>query len=73
MSSPWNDARYVFLTAKACPACGSARFIHCWSSNEGDGTRTQREICRRCSARIVFVLEPPEENPRIGEVAEIRP
>jgi hypothetical protein len=62
----WSDAPIVFLTGKSCPHCGGRKFIHCWTDANGDGSRTQRQICKRCSRRVLFVIEfpPSGENRR---------
>lgn len=60
--SDWQDSPTVFLTGKVCPwGCGSTSFVHGWTSDNGDGSKTQYQICRRCSRRVRFVVEilPP--------------
>jgi len=54
----WIDAPIVELPAKRCPhpGCDSSKFIHVWSSDNHDGSRSQRQICCRCSRRVIFVV-----------------
>jgi hypothetical protein len=61
----WSDAPAVHLVAKVCPwpRCGSTRFVNCWVRDNGDGSRTQFQVCRACSRRVRFVIEresPPD-------------
>jgi transposase-like protein len=59
--SSWSDAPIVFLPQKKCPFCRHTRFIHVWSELGGDNSRSQRQICRSCSKRVIFVLEDDAE------------
>jgi hypothetical protein len=52
---------------KVCPyeGCGGREFVHVWTSANGDDTRTQRQICARCSRRVLFTFEP---HPHAGDL-----
>lgn len=54
----WSDAPAVFVVAPACPTCGNRQWRSIRSEDNGDGSKTLRVVCRRCSARFKIVTEP---------------
>ena len=56
----WDTAPLVFVEAICCPHCGALRPIIVRTSQGGDGSRSRRCVCRRCSRRFVVVVELPE-------------
>ena len=54
----WNDAPICFVYLPACPLCGASEYIHVRSASNGDGSRTERAICRFCSEPFKIVREP---------------
>ncbi|MEQ8850141.1 hypothetical protein [Botrimarina sp.] len=63
----WTETDIVFIRRPPkpqCPRCGSERRIITKSmALEGDGSRTQRSICERCSSRFRVVVERAESEP----------
>jgi hypothetical protein len=67
MPSQWQDAPRVTLFDKRCPHpdCDSSEFIHSWTEDNGDGSRTQSQVCARCSRPVRWIIEP---HPRDGDL-----
>lgn len=55
--SPWTSAAIVFLIRKRCPHCGGTGFLHHGSYTAADGSTSQRQTCRGCGRRVLFVIE----------------
>jgi hypothetical protein len=55
----WADAPTILIPIATCPACGSVDRILVRSIDQGDGSRLQLAVCRRCSSRYRILLEIP--------------
>jgi transposase-like protein len=66
----WINAPVVFVTMPVCPRCGSAEFFRIKTEPPGgDGTKTQRVVCRNseCLKRFKVAYELPESAlPNLG-------
>ena len=57
----WSDCPAVSIPIPRCPHCGHHGHISIRSMpTEGDGSKTLRVVCRRCSGRYLIVSEPDE-------------
>ena len=57
---PWPETVMVEIVRKQCPYCQWTKFENVWSESNGDDrSRTQFQVCKRCSRRIRFVVNPP--------------
>lgn len=64
--SDWDQEPILFLTPAHCPHCLALRPIIIRTSDNGDGSKTRRCVCRECSRRFVLCVEPPETLPEVG-------
>jgi hypothetical protein len=62
MAKGWAVAPMVFIPLPACPECGSSEYIRVRTDDNGDGSSTQKVVCRSCSLRFKIVWEPAEED-----------
>lgn len=60
--SSWANEPLQFVVKWHCPHCYTTETpIYFRSPRNGDGSRSQRCICKRCSKRWVRVVELPTE------------
>jgi hypothetical protein len=53
----WSDAEIVHVVLPRCPGCGCLEWDHVKSMGNGDGTNTQRVVCRQCHEPYKIVRE----------------
>ncbi len=58
MAESWADAPCVFVVLPTCPDCGGGSWVNVRTEQNGDGSRTRKCVCRRCSGRFKIVAEP---------------
>lgn len=56
----WDAVPITFLQAVTCPHCGCGARVIIRTLQGGDGSKSQRSVCRRCSRRFLVVWELPE-------------
>ncbi len=62
MSEGWPTCPMVVVPQMHCPRCLAVRPIVVRTMPaERDGSVTRRCVCSRCSARFLWIIEPPEE------------
>lgn len=56
----WDAAPTVVVYRPLCPVCGASERVLVRSVDQGDGSRLQLAVCRRCSGRFRILVEVPE-------------
>jgi hypothetical protein len=56
----WDAAPIVYLPVvrAACPSCGAGAFQHVRGEKNGDGSSTERVVCKACEQPYKIVREP---------------
>jgi hypothetical protein len=60
VAEAWHNVPCVFIVAPHCPVCFAGRPIIVRSEANGDGSKTRKAVCRRCSEKFKIVVELPE-------------
>lgn len=69
MPIDWSSVTMVFTVEMHCPECLAIRPIVIRTEQAGDGSKSRKCICRKCSEAFLVVIEPPV--PIFGKSADV--